>query len=520
MLVLASTTATTSAVQHDGVKLGKEAPATANLLSPVIRSKEEAGRPIQRPRMQNSPTMAVDPTDSRFVVLAHRLDGPDFSCALQVSGNGGRGWVPARPVPKLPRGAEKCYAPEVAFDRSGKLYYLFVGLHTEGNEPMGVFLTTSTDRGRTFSTPTRVLGPFVFQVRMVIDPDRDAKGRLHLVWLQATSDPPLGALPKPPNPIMAAYSDDGGQSFSKPTQVSEPSRQRPVATAVAIGADNAVHVLYYDLEDDVRDYQGLVGPTWEGTWSLHISTSRDGGRRFSAHSVVADDVVPPERVNLIFTMPPPALAADGSGSIYAAWHDGRNGDWDVFLRVSENGGRTWRALQRLNDTPERDRRHQYLVRLAIAPNDRLDAIFYDRRGDPENVLADVYYTSSTDGGVEFTPNVKLTSAASDSRVGPVYPVPETGVVEFGSRLGLISSDSKAIAAWTDTRNSVVAPQQDIFSRDIVVADEVVDRGERWVGRSWVGVVVLAAGLAVAFTVRSRRRRRGAAPTDVQASARS
>ncbi|MGH9222251.1 MAG: hypothetical protein ACRD2W_00255 [Acidimicrobiales bacterium] len=41
---------------------------------------------------QNSPTLAVDPTDERFVALASRIDGQEFSCALHVSGDGGRTW--------------------------------------------------------------------------------------------------------------------------------------------------------------------------------------------------------------------------------------------------------------------------------------------------------------------------------------------------------------------------------------------------------------------------------------------
>ncbi len=117
----------------------------------------------------NSPVLAGDPTDPRFVVMANRLDAPDFDCALQVSGNGGRGWLTVRPVPQLPEGADKCYAPEVAFDGDGVLYYLFVGLAGAGNEPMGAFLT-SADRERTFAPLRQVLGPANFSVRMAIDP--------------------------------------------------------------------------------------------------------------------------------------------------------------------------------------------------------------------------------------------------------------------------------------------------------------------------------------------------------------
>ena len=74
------------------------------------------------------------------------FDALDFGCALEVSGDAGGTFVPANPVPTLPPGAEKCYGPEVAFDRKGTLYFLFVGLRGTGNTPMGVFLTSSSDR--------------------------------------------------------------------------------------------------------------------------------------------------------------------------------------------------------------------------------------------------------------------------------------------------------------------------------------------------------------------------------------
>jgi len=160
-----------------------------------------------------------------------------------VSGDGGRGWVRAEPVPELPPGAERCYAPEIAFDGHGRLYFLFVGLEGLGNSPMGVFITSSTDRGRTFSSPHQVLGRQNYMVRLAIDPMVGGRSRIHLVWLRAGADPPLGGLPAGvANPILAAHSDDAGQTFSEPVQVSDPDRPRAVSPAVAVGGDGAVNV--------------------------------------------------------------------------------------------------------------------------------------------------------------------------------------------------------------------------------------------------------------------------------------
>jgi len=241
------------------------------------------------------------------------------------------------------------------------------------------------------------------------------------------------------------------------------------APALALGPGHRVSVAYYDLQDDAVDYQGLEGPKWEGNWSAMISVSTDGGNHFSTGSVVDDQVVPAERVMLIFTMPPPALALDRKGRTFVAWDDARNGDRDVFLRRSTNNGRSFGPLQRLNDDPVKDGRDQYLPRLAVASGGRVDAVFYDRRDDTANVRADLLYTFSGDAGGSFSPNLKLNSESFDTRTGARYPIPSAaGLVDFGSRLGLLSKPSGAVAAWSDTRN--VPPgleHQDIFSAEVV-----------------------------------------------------
>jgi hypothetical protein len=106
----------------------------------------------------NSPELALDPTASAFVAAAHRQDAPRFACGLAVSGSGGQGWWPVNPMTELPEGAKTCYAPEVSFGPQGRLHYLFAALHGRGNEPVGVFLASSDDRGQSFTEPRQVLG--------------------------------------------------------------------------------------------------------------------------------------------------------------------------------------------------------------------------------------------------------------------------------------------------------------------------------------------------------------------------
>ncbi|HVE47252.1 MAG TPA: sialidase family protein [Acidimicrobiales bacterium] len=472
-------------------QLGEEAPVTA----------EKAGQPLAH----NSPTLAADPTEPRFVALASRVDNPDFSCMLHLSGDRGRSWVPSTPLPKLPAGADKCYAPEVAFDRNGLLYFMFVGLSGLGNHPTGVFLATSADRGRTFSAPRNVLGPRVYMPRMALDPEYGRQGRIHLVWVHARAAPTTGGFPPTDNPILAAHSDDGGRSFSKPVRVSDKSRRRAVAPAPAVGRSGSIHVAYYDLGDDARDYEGLEGPAWDGTWSLIVATSADRGASFGRGAVVDGGLIPPERIMVIFTTPPPALVADGKARLWAGWWDARNGDWDVFVRRSLDGGRSWGPTLRVNDDRRGNGRHQYLPQLAIAPGGRLDAIFYDRRSDDENLRNHVSYASWHDGARGFSSNRRLTSEASDSRIGPTFEslASSAGLYELGGRLGLLARRDGAVAAWADTRNGEVG----FIRQDVVTASVSLPRQRN--GSGWERIV-LPALLCVLFFgggwVRARVRR--------------
>lgn len=459
----------------------------------------------------NSPLIMADPTEPRFLAMANRLDAPDFGCALQVSGDRGRTWTTAKPVATLPEGAQKCYAPEIAFDAGGTLYYLFVGLAGRGNRPMGAFLTTSTDRAQSFTSPRPVLGPLNFAVRMTINRESGDRGRIHLVWIKATSEPSLGGFGPPPNPILSAHSDNGGRSFSEPVQVSDPRRERVVAPALALGPQGAVHVAYYDLERDALDYQGLEGPVREEPWSLVVSSSFDGGATFGPGGVVDDRILAAERVMLIFTMPPPALVAGGKGLLCAAWTDARHGDADALSRCSRNRGRTWQPARRINDDAVGNGARQYLPRVSLSPEGRLDAVFFDRRDDPSNVRNHVFLTYSTDGGESFATTTRISGAPSDSRVGAQYANPSArGQHEIGSRLGLLSGRSHAVVAWPDTRHSTQSTTaQDLFSATVALPVMPEDRGA-------VGLIVVAAVVvgAIAGSVAwiSRRRRTLAATT--------
>ncbi len=311
----------------------------------------------------------------------------------------------------------------------------------------------------------------------------------------------------PGNPIMSVRSDDGGASWTTPVRVSASDRLRVVAPSPAIGKDpKELNVLYLDLGDDVLDYggghRGRGGPPYDGKWQLVLARSTDQGETWR-ESVVDNAIVPTERF-IVFTPPAPSLAVDrDSATVYAAFQDGRDGDADVRVWSLPDGAGAWTQPVRVNDTPKGDGTAQYLPKLSVAPNGRLDVLYYDRRADRANVLNEVSLQASYDKGKTFLPRVKVSDRAFSSRIGSGL---ERDLADLGSRLGLISTDSRAYAVWTDTRNgSTKTAKQDLARGIVAFNDPPRLSGAAEAALRVGGVLLIVLGLGTALFVLTRRR---------------
>lgn len=448
---------------------------------------------VNRPGLieaHNSPSLARDPRRPNTVVVTHRVDRPGFSASLDRSTDNGRTWK--HTTLPLPRGLDRPFAPDAAFAPDGTLYVTYVNLAGRGNVPANLWLSKSSDGGRTLSAPVRIAGRLAFQARVAVD----HAGVVHVTWLQAR-EVGLLALAGPPAPVVAARSDDGGRTFSRPVPVSDPARELVGAASPVVDSDGQLVVLYEDFKDDQRDFRNLEGPAWDKPFGLVVTRPIGAGGPFAEGVELEKGVVPTRRF-LAFLPEFPALAAGPGNTLYVAWSDGRNGDEDVFLRRSGDDGLTWSAPKRVNDNPEGDRTSQYLPRVDVSPDGRVDVLYLDRRRDRKNVMTDATLASSDDEGASFQ-NVRLSSRSFDSRVGasaaPQLPI------DFGSRLGLSSGNERSLAVWTDSRLGTEGTgRQDIFSAAYTEAPEPV------LARAPViGTLAVLALVFFGLTVRARRR---------------
>jgi len=476
-------------------------PRQAQALGRNIPINDGARNPLDL-TANNSPTIVRNPEAEDNLVLANRIDAPTYSCSVATSVDGGASWNPTV-IPAPSRNAGKCYAPDVSFAADGTLYLTFVTLKGRANAPAAAWMSTSTDGGKTLSRPIRTpLGKLAFQARVATDP-RNAR-RVYLTWVKA-SDVGLYKFTEPGNPIQMIRSEDGGRTWTDPAQVNDAKRLRAVAPSPVVGPDGDLYVLYLDLGEDRLDYEGghrgRGGAPYDGPWQLVLARSTDRGATWR-ESVVEDTITPTERV-IAFTPPAPALAVDGD-RVYAAFHTGQRGDADVNLWSLPPGESSWKGPVRVNDNRPRDGTSQYLPKLAVAPDGRLDVAYFDRRADRSNILNEVSMQSSFDQGDSFRKRIRLSDQPFSSRIGFGS---ERRLPDLGSRLGLVSTDTVAYAVWPDTRAGTRRSGKQDLARGVVgVTDPKRLSGwlESLLRYGGIALILLGAGALVLTVARSRR----------------
>lgn len=435
----------------------------------------------------NSPAVAADPARPRTVALVDRIDTPAFSCSVSLSRDLGDNWAPVE-VP-LPADAPNCFWPDVGFDNDGRMLVLYTATGGRFNLPVGVWLQRY-DAAEPEGPPVKVAGSEAFHAHMAVEgPD------VLVAYVQATPDNATKGVgfTAGPNPIVAVRSSDGGRTFAPAVTVSEPGR-RVVVPNVVLGADGKAVVAALDLGNDVADYEATHdaqgGAPDDNPWSIVAYRSSDGGATFSKATLVAGELVPPQRL-IVNLAPVPGLARDaGTGRLYASWDAGRADRRDVFVATSGDDGASWSKPVAVVAR----RGAQTLPAVGVAPDGRVDVVFYDRSEDPEDNKTEVAMASSWNEGATFTV-ATVSDRQFDSRLG--YGSLQ-GIPVLSSQLAVLSTPGKALAFWSDTRRTT----QDDNATELALA---VVSTRQSAGRhpfsAVTGLVLLAVGVGLAVRER-------------------
>jgi hypothetical protein len=245
--------------------------------------------------------------------------------------------------------------------------------------------------------------------------------------------------------IVFQRSTDGGHTFSPIMNLSHPPNVQNQGTTIAVGPSGQVYVAWEDFRKD----------------TILFTRSLDCGRTFEPERPIASIIPVPEPLpdNGYRLDSFPRMAVDSaSGNIYVVWADYGSGNADVLLTRSVNVGTDWSSPTRVNDVATN---HQIFPAIT-AFGGKLDVVFYDSRNDPAAKLLDVYGARSTDGGLTFMPNVRVTATPFDPNIG----ISGGGTIPFlGDYNGVAANGSGVHAVWADNRNiTPAAPlDQDIFT---------------------------------------------------------
>lgn len=466
-------------------------------------------------RMQNEPTLAIDPRNTTVWASAANdyctvPNTGDAWAGFYRSTDSGRSWInsllpgylgdtstegTSSPLHALVAGgAVAAGDPVMGFDGEGNLFYMGNNFNrgtengvsgTTRNNTGSIWVATyapsnpadhSTDGSKyvrtvILATNTFGMGHFNDKTAMAVDP---ATGNIYAAWSDFIGR--AGC-----NEILFSRSTDHGVTFSHPIKLSTGIcvSQGP---SIAVGPSGKVYVGW---EAFTSRFNVLVpGAPVDAAFV----SSTDFGATFSKPQIAATYTPfiseqfsgsgarecgdAPFNCPTGFTFPRfdlanPYLATDNvHGTIVMAFMAAQSsGQGQIEFVVSSDGGGTWSSPARLSPSATG---HQFYVFIA-ASGGRVNAIWYDSRGDTNyaatrapcnsatgltSACLNVRYAESTDGGMTWGSSIRVT----DTPTNPNFE-------QFGGRLVPFFGDYITVAAqgdtigatWTDQRNTVGAP---------------------------------------------------------------
>ncbi len=118
---------------------------------------------------------------------------------------------------------------------------------------------------------------------------------------------------------------------------------------------------------------------------------------------------------------------------------------DVMFVRSTDGGLTFSAPRRINDDAVNPSKWHWFGTFSVAPNGRLDAVWYDTRNAANNTDSQLFYSWSTDGGVTWAANVAVSDAFN-----PFEGYPNQS--KIGDYITIVSDNTGANVAYSATFN--------------------------------------------------------------------
>jgi hypothetical protein len=358
----------------------------------------------------------------------------------------------------------RAFDPTITADANGNTYAGFIadGATTMGGWPdSGLYVCKSTNGGKNWGSPVQVsydspslpVPPdpnyrFNDRCQIIADTFRGTSSdvnNVYITWIKDRGWYVNDGNTRPLGDIYFSRSTDYGVTFSTPFTINQTDHNMANMPIPAITSDGTVYVSWMDY--DV--WNGKVG-------TVYIRKSTDGGQTFPAwgggdHYITTINLPPFYVSNSIYiqntkTKGAPVLAASPKDAnnlflVYAADpNDGSGDEADIFFIRSTNKGQNWSSPIQVNDDPTIT--DQVLPWMAVKADGTIDIVWYDRRNDSNDVYWDVYIAKSTDDGISFSINLKVSDQS--------FPAPTVSGGWVGEYLGLDVDANDAYIGFTSS----------------------------------------------------------------------
>ncbi|MBC8146765.1 MAG: T9SS type A sorting domain-containing protein [Bacteroidetes bacterium] len=199
--------------------------------------------------------------------------------------------------------------------------------------------------------------------------------------------------------IYYKRSNDAGLSWGTDTRLTtNDSVSRQPAVAIS---DSNIHIVWDDTRDGNHEIYYKRSTDYGVNWGADIRLTIDTS--WSGH---------------------PGLTVSGS-NVYVVWRDSRDGNTEIYYKHSSDGGIIWSNDYRItNDTASS-------YNPSVLVSDSIVHIIWEDKRDGNQ---EIYYKRSTDGGLNWGPDIRVTNNSSVSNL------PTSAV--SGSYLYVVWNDSR------------------------------------------------------------------------------
>jgi BNR repeat protein len=357
--------------------------------------------------------------------------------------------------------------PWLSFTPNGDLYAVGITWNSNSWSDRQIVVSKSADGGLHWSAPVVIPGSHT------VDPPADHPSItadptdpqfVYAIWNGSNS----------PHSSAAVFTrtTDGGLTWETARAIVQTASQSYIQFSQILVLPNGTLVDIFEFYEQqpnkpitFTNLQLLRSTDHGQTWSSPINAvTMTPLYRPNGYTLVVD----PKTGQFVFDLTNPSFALDSrNGNVYAVWEDGRFSNFqynDIAFSMSADGGTTWSAPIRVNQTPlsiPPPNRQAFFPNVAVAADGTIGVSYYDFRFNDTNpglptdrwlVSCSPSSTSASSDPACWGSEVRLTDSSFNMEA--IVPRVPNGDIYLGDYFGLAAASDDFVATFVavDSQN--------------------------------------------------------------------